>query len=102
MKLTIPERIVALNLLPKEGSVTTLRALTKMRMQIAFSEEELRDLGITSDDASGRTSWKRNVEVDIPFGEKATDIMVEALRKLNDQKRLPMEALSLYEKFIPS
>ena len=38
-------------------------------------------------------------ERDIKIGEKATDILIEALRKLDEDKKLTNQHFSLYEKF---
>ena len=102
MRLNVLERLVALSILPKEGDFATLRILTQMRLSLGFTEEELKVWGITTDLETNQTRWQVNGEEEIPFGEKATDILVEALKQKNSSKSLPLMAMSLYEKFIPS
>lgn len=103
MNLSILERLVVLKVLPKEGDYATLKILTALRLALSFSEEETKAWGITSDPATGRTEWKDDTaEADIPIGEKATDIIVDGLKRLSREKKLPLEAMSIYEKFIPT
>jgi len=101
MNLSVLERLVVLKVLPKEGDYATLKILTGLRLALSFSEEETKAWAITSDAATGRTEWKENGEADIPIGEKATDIIVAALRKLDREKKLSVQDMSVYEKFIP-
>ena len=99
MNLTLLERLVILSVLPKEGDYATLRILQNLKLSLSFTEEETTAWGIATVD--NRTTWKQNGETEIPIGEKATDIIVSALSKLNKDKKLPAEALSVYEKFVP-
>lgn len=100
MKLSALERLVILGTLPKEGSYATLKILMNLKMSLAFTEEEIKKWGIVSDLAKNQTAWKTNGETEIPIGEKATDIIVDALKKLDQQNKLPAEAMSAYEKFV--
>jgi len=102
MNMTVVERLAALNVLPREADYATLRILTQLKMALSFTEEEVRAFGITSDPVANRTTWKESAEVDIPIGEKATDIIIDALKKLNKDKKLTNEMMSLYEKFVPT
>lgn len=99
MNLSVLERLVLLSILPKEGDYATLRILQNLRMSLAFTEEETKEWGITTE--NNQTKWKMNEETEIPIGEKATDIIVGAFKKMNKDKKLPEQALGTYEKFIP-
>ncbi len=46
------------------------------------------------------TNQKGNKEREIKIGDKATDIIVESLKKLDDEKKLTETHISLYKKFI--
>jgi len=100
MNLSILERIVLLKVLPKEGDYATLKILTNLRLSLSFTEEEIKKWGITSNPKEGSTSWSENGEAEIPIGEKATDIIVSAFKKLNREKKLMPEMMGTYEKFI--
>ena len=44
MKLTIPERLVLITILPAEGDYTTLKLVRKLKESLSFSEEEHKQL----------------------------------------------------------
>ena len=100
MKLEVLERILLLNLLPKEGDFITLKVIRDLQNALSFSEKEIKDLVLETKE--GRVTWKpdKAVEKEIEIGEKATDVIVGALKKLNDDKKLTQEFFSIYEKFI--
>ncbi len=102
MNLSVIERLVLLKVLPQEGDYATLKVLTNLRLSLSFTEEEIKEWGITSDPVKGRTEWQVLGVADIPIGERATDIIVEALRKLNREKKLTVQDMGTYEKFIPT
>ena len=101
MELGVFERLILLNILPKEGDFTTLKIVRKMREGLSFTEEEHKALEFKQED-EGRVLWKQDADKpkEISIAEKATDIIVEVLKKLNDNKKLQDQHYSLYEKFI--
>lgn len=101
MLLNTFERLILLNILPREGDFTTLKIVRKMREDLSFTEEEHKDLSITVDE-KGSVKWKTEADKAIPItiGEKATDIIVSVLKKLNDEKKLTEQHYTLYEKFV--
>jgi hypothetical protein len=101
MNLSVLERIVVLKVLPAEGDYATLKILTNLRMALSFTEEEIKAWDIRSDPTNNRTTWKVEGVADIPIGERATDIIVAALKKLDREKKLSVQDMSVYEKFIP-
>lgn len=98
MKLTVLDRILLLGMLPKEGDITTLKIIRKLREDLSFSETEHKELKFTSENNS--LHWEKNIEKEIEIGEKATEIITIALKSLNEQKRLHEDCINTYEKFI--
>jgi hypothetical protein len=99
LKLPVSDRIILLGILPKEGDFTTLKILRQMKDDLSFSEEEHKKLNFRQE--GEMTFWEEGLEdKEINFGEKATDIIVDAFKKLNDQKKLRIEQMELYEKFV--
>lgn len=107
MLLTVFERMLLLNILPREGDFTTLKIVRKLRETLSFSESEHK-LWQPKNDNDGHVLWKIMdddgnpipQEKEINVGEKATDIIVEVLKRLDKEKKLTDEHYSLYEKFI--
>jgi hypothetical protein len=100
MELGILERVTLLNILPAEGDVVSLRIIRKLRENLGFTEEEIKTYEIKT--ADGQIMWKENgYKIDIPIGEKATDIIKDAFNKLNREKKLREEMLPVYDLFFP-
>lgn len=102
MELSVQERVVILSLLPNEGSFATLKILDQLRMGLSFTEDEFKKWDIVEVTQEGRINWQENGKAEIPIGEKATDIIVDALKKRDKADTLPMQAIDVYEKFIPT
>jgi len=101
-ELTVLERLVLLNILPKEGDFTTIKLMRKLRESLSFDEEELKKIEFVQE--GEQTRWNEEASKSmlkpIQIGEKMTDIVHDALKKLNDEKKLTNEHLTLYEKFV--
>lgn len=102
MKMTVVERLVVLSILPKEGDYSTLKILRDLRMNLGFTEDEFKNWGIANDPESGMINWETNGEAEIPIGEKATDIIGDALKRLNKEQKLGEHMFDVYERFIPT
>jgi hypothetical protein len=102
MELSVLERLMAIGALPVEGDYATLKILSQLRLSLSFSEKEYEEFGIKGDAENNRTTWKVDGVAEIPIGEKATDIIVNALKEKNKKKTLHADMMSLYEKFVPS
>jgi len=105
MKLTIKERLMILNILPKQSNFATLKIVRKLEEDLSFSENEYKEFGFDVTEINGQviTKWnsEKNQEVkDIKIGEKALDIIVESLKKLDNEKKLTQDHYVLYKKFV--
>jgi len=100
MKLGVFNRLILLNILPKEGDFTTLKIVRKMRENLSFTEEEHKALKFVQDESSVKWDNAADVPREINFGEKATDIIVSALKKLNTDKKLTEQHYDLYSLFV--
>lgn len=105
MKLTLAERFAALKLLPAEANFVTLKVVRDLQETLAPTEKEIKDwdIKVMQTTEGVRTTWSeeaKKIEVEIKTGEKATDIFVEALEKLEKDKKLTVDMITLYEKFI--
>lgn len=99
MNLSVQERLVLLGIIPSEGNFATLKILRDLQEKLSFTEEEHKSYKFVQDEM--RVSWDIKVEQskDIEIGEKASDIIVEALKKLDDEKKLKFDHFTLFEKF---
>ena len=101
MTLTIKERLVLGQVLPREGDITTLRIVRDLRAACSFSEEEHARLGIVNDGQNVRWNPEVPQETDVEIGPKAASIIAETLKGLSDKKVLTEDFMSLWDKFCP-
>lgn len=99
MELTVLERLLLLEYLPKEGDYTTLKIVRRLREDLSFSEEEHQLLQFKQDAQSLR--WTPGPPPkEIAIGGKAHDTIVAALKGLDRQGKLRQDCLDLYERFV--
>jgi len=100
VKLSVRERLIILTILPQEGDAVTLRVLRKLQENLSFTEEEHQLYKFVQKDTT--VTWDDTVEQekDIEIGGKGRELIGTALAKLNDQKKLRMEHLDIYERFV--
>jgi hypothetical protein len=107
MKLSVAERIGLLQILPKEGNYVTLKVVHDLKLNLAFSEEEIKDWDIkTQIDPLNKdrqiTTWSlsKAQEKEVEFGDSAMEIVVVALKGFDEKGKLDESLFSLYEKFV--
>jgi hypothetical protein len=100
MLLSVFERLILLNIMPKEGDITTLRIIRKLKDDLSFSEEEHAALELKND--NGNIAWKSEADIpkEIEIGEKAADIISDSLKKLNKEKKLTESHIPIYDRFV--
>lgn len=100
MQLSVKERILLLNLLPKEGNFTNLKLLRVAREALSFTELETKALNFRQE--GDQMFWDVTADglVDIPIGEVVTLLIITELKKLDADNKLQEQHLSLFEKFV--
>ena len=101
-KFNLHERLVFLNLLPKQENFSTLRILRKVNKELGINEEEYKKYNIKQLE-NGQISFdpiKSQEENEFEIGEIATQLVKTALEKLDKEKKLTDEHVSIYEKLI--
>lgn len=100
IELGVFDRLILLNILPKEGDFLTLKIVRQLREELSFTEAEHKALQFVQED--GNVRWKSSADKPKAFdiGVKATEIIVEVLKKLDKDKKLKDEHFGLYEKFV--
>ena len=101
MKLNTKDRLLLLGLLPNQGSLTTIRIVHTLRQELSFSEEEHKVLNLQEDNGLVRWDTTSTSGVkDVEIGDKATDIIADALKQLDKSEQITADHLPLYEKFV--
>jgi len=107
MELTVLERAALLNALPKEGNFKTLKTVRKLRESLSLTDEETEKWKPNISE-EGQFTWllkdeNGNLipqETEIDIGEIAREVISDALKKLDRERKLNNDLFSLYEKFI--
>ena len=102
MKLSPLERLNILSILPNEGNYLTLKIVRKLREALSFDEQEHKILKFVQEEGVIKWDTQNDFEKDITIGEKATDLIVEALKKIDEKQKLTEQLYSIYEKFVIS
>lgn len=100
MKLSVMDRIVLLNLLPKEGNFANLKLLRTARESLSFTEEENKALAFKQE--GDKLFWEDGTvePKEIAIGEVVTQLIAKELKRLDESGKLQNEHISLYEKFM--
>jgi hypothetical protein len=102
MKLSVPERLKLLELLPEEASYPGIKEIYRTTLLLGLTDEEAKE--VEAKQHEGMIQW--NIEkalgliVDIPIGEWMTNTFREILQERSREGNLTMPEISLYEKFI--
>lgn len=100
MELSVLDRIVLQNLLPKEGNFANLKLLRIARESLSFNEEENKALAFRQE--AEKLFWNENTvePKEIAIGEVVTQLIAKELKRLDESNKLQQEHLSVYEKFL--
>ncbi len=100
MKLQIQERLLILNILPKEGNIVTVRLLKEIIGSVGLSGEEIKKWKVQTKE-NNQVVWDntKSTEKEVNLGESAKGLISERLELLNKESKLTLEQLTLYDKF---
>lgn len=101
MNLNTFERMTLLNILPREGNITTLKIVRELNERISFTAEEHGRLKLTFSEDGASVRWDRSQDQELEFTFNGVEMkmIVSKLEELNKAEKLTAEHLSLYEKF---
>ena len=105
MELSVHDRLLLLNLLPKEGDLTSIRIVRQLRESLSFSEEDHKTLHMEQfeDEQTHQMMLRWNQEFpakEVSIGPKAQLLIGDQLKALDSAKKLTEEFLSLYDRFV--
>lgn len=102
MKLSSIERMTILGILPANGDFTTLKIITDLQAEVGFSEADHKILKIRPrEDGQEGVMWNLGLpDKECDVGPKAEGILVDALKKLDTEKKLDVQTFPLYKRFV--
>jgi hypothetical protein len=102
------ERVVLMQVLPKEGSIVTLKVLRDLQGHLGFTDEEIREYRLMGD--NGQIVLAPDVigvAKDVPMGEVALKLIKDSFQSLAEQAeknpekvKIPISWLPVYERFV--
>lgn len=104
--LSVEDRLQILSLLPQEGNRVTLRIAEEIDKGINFSSEEREELklAMSDPDEKGMRFWMWNKDAELAkpthFTDSQSGMISDALKKLDNENKLPKSLVSLYDKFV--
>ena len=99
ISLNVLERLLLLNLLPKEGSLVNLKLIRVAREALSFTEEENEQLKFKQE--GDQLRWNEAVgEKEFNLGAVVTKLAVEGLKELDKKEKLTEGHVSLYDKLV--
>lgn len=96
----VMERLIILNILPKENNFTTLKIIRDLKDKLGFSEEEHKLFEIKLSDQGFQWNKKGKEKKSFEIGEKAQDLIKESLEDLDTKKKLTEEMMGLFQLFV--
>jgi len=98
-KLNVGERLIILQVLPKEGNFTTLRLIRDLAAKIGLSADELVEFDLQQD--GDRIKWNDAGQEERAFDLKLkeVEIIMAELQKLDNESKLEFRHFSIFEKF---
>jgi hypothetical protein len=104
MLFTVVERLLLLNALSVVGDFSTLKSVRGLREEFDFSDKEHALLRF-SHQGDGSIQWTENGArtvgpKEVIVGPKANQIIVDSLKALDQRKRLSLDHLALFERFV--
>jgi hypothetical protein len=103
MRLSVPERLKLLELLPPKESYKGMMEIQRLGMVLSLTGEEAEQIEVKHTE-DGRITWNQDkalgLIVDIPMGEWMTNLIRQALREKDREGDLEVTELTLFEKFI--
>ena len=100
MELNVMERMILLNMLPAEENIMTLRLIGNLKGDLSFDDDEHKALDFIQEGEQLRWNAEADVVKDVTVSEVMTNLIVDILKKLDEEKKLTEAHISLWDKFI--
>lgn len=100
MKLSVTERLTLLQILPPMNNFVTMNIVLELSKNVGLSENEVKELGIKKGENKIEWDVTKEKEKEIEFSEVEKGIIKDALRKLDEEKKVELVHISLWNKFM--
>jgi hypothetical protein len=98
--LNVGDRLLALGILPQEGSFITLKMTRGLVDKVGLKPEEITEFEVKEDGGMIRWNSAGMAPKDFEFAEAEVELFKKALKKKDEDGTLRTEMLPIYEKFV--
>ena len=95
MKLSIRERISFNALLPKTGDILGQSLVKSLQDKVQVTPEEIKLIGLRQEGTMVRWDEKKDPNMEITFSKFELDFLKEQVKKIDAEKRVTQDNLSL-------
>ena len=103
MRLSVPERLKMLELLPLKNTYEGMMEIQRLSMLLSLTDDEAKQIDVQHTE-DGMIQWNQEKALglieDIPMGEWVTNVLRKMLRDRDREGEMEITELSLFEKFI--
>lgn len=100
MLFGVQERLLLLDLLPKQGNYITLKIVRELREALSFDDAEIQTLELRTE--GEQVLWNDAVAVDkdVTIGDSMASVISDTLKKRDGSATLSADHLPLYDQFV--
>ena len=100
-QLTLPNRLLILSNIPKEGNIITLRIVRELINELALTAEEISEFEVIQLENAVQYNEKAKIPKSFPLDDVKVDVIKKAFKELNDKNKLTLDLVEVYDKFLP-
>ena len=97
MELKVTDRILLRQLLPTQGNIITLKIIKDALDILDFTKEEMESLNFIQEGQNLKWAATADLPKEIALSSLAIDIIKKELRTLEEQQKLKLEQLNIYD-----
>ncbi len=98
MELNVQERLTLVNTLPEKGTFATMKTIEAMKTSLYPNEEETKKFEIKQIGKSISWNEEGGKGVEIKLTKVQKDLLIEALKKLDESEEATLSHFQVYEK----
>ena len=99
VKLNVGERMMVLSVLPKEGSIVTVRLIRELISKLGASAKDFDEYEIKQNDGGITFNEKGTIPIEFSFNEVEVELVRKSLKELDSKDKLVPDMISVWEKF---
>ena len=99
VELNIGERMIVLSILPKEGSIVTVRLIRELISKLGASAQDFTEYGMEQKDGAITFNEKGTHPVPFELADSEMEIIRKSLKELDSNNKLIPDMISIWEKF---